>query len=197
RLRGRRRRGVGLWAKIEGDRPASMDQRKPHQFSYLVIGVNLGDRDLIVGGQPPRHVDRSHGHIKKERRAQLGIVRPLGHRFEVVHRLAGFDLDNADDLAALVSREEDGIRIFLARCAQRNILFRARVDAYFDLPPAEVPLELANHAIVLELFTYGPHEDRTQRKPPALRTFNKTAYYTQTPQAESVACAIFQAISYT
>ena len=172
-----------------------MDQREPHQLSYLMVGVNLGDRDLIVGGQPPRDVDRAHRHIKKERRAQLGVVRPLRHRLEVVHRLAGFDLDNADDLPALVGRKQDGVRIFLARRAQRNVLFGARVDAYLDLPPAEVPLELANHAVVLELFTYGPHQDRTQRGLRLLDRLTKPHTIHKRRRRNRSACAIFQAIS--
>ncbi len=162
-----------------------MDERKPHQLSHLMVGVNLGDGDLIVGREPTRYIDRAHGHIQQERCTQPRVVRPLRHRLEVVHRFAGFNLDHTEDFAALFKRKQHHIGVLFAGRAKSHILLGTGVDPHFDLPAAELALKLPDYAIVLELLTYGSHQDRTQRRPPALIRSTKPAYYTQTPSGQS------------
>ena len=82
----------------------AVDEREPHLVADRVIAPDLGDVNLVVLAEPPRDIDHAGRHIQVERRAQLGEVRPLRQRFEVVDRLAGLHLDDGLQLMAAFLR---------------------------------------------------------------------------------------------
>jgi hypothetical protein len=71
-----------------------VDQRKAHLVADRVKAPDLGDVNLVVFAETPRHIHHSCRYIQVERDAQTGQVRPLRERFEVVDRFAGLDLDD-------------------------------------------------------------------------------------------------------
>ena len=94
---------------------------------------------------------------------QLGQMRPLRHGLEVVHRLAGFDFDDRDDLLALFERVDDRVGVlFPAAASDRRVQLRAWVDADLDLALLQVLLEQSDHAVVFELLADGPNQNRAQ-----------------------------------
>jgi hypothetical protein len=85
-------------------------------------------------------------------------VRPLRHRFEVVHRLTGFHFDHAFEAVAFVLGRQHEIREHLSRTdADASGLIVPDVDGDFVLT-LEFRLQQANHAIVFELFSNRPNQ---------------------------------------
>jgi hypothetical protein len=74
-----------------------------------VIGPELVDADAAVLAKTPRHVDHPRRHIQVKGRPQFAVVRPLRERFEMVHRLAGLDLDDGIEFAAAFLGEKDQV----------------------------------------------------------------------------------------
>src|ERR1044071_1223946 len=90
-------------------------------------------------------------------------MRPLREGLKVVDRFAGFHLD--DDLQTVSTFRGRQHEIRVKRRGtdpDRRVLLSSRVDADF-VAPLEPALELANDAVVLELFADGPDQNRTQQ----------------------------------
>ena len=93
-------------------------------------------------------------------------MRPLRQRFEVIDRLAGLDFDDGLQPMAALQRQQHEVGIQRRRAgADRRVLLGARVDAGLVLA-AELRLQQADDAVVLELLADRPHQDRAQRTPP-------------------------------
>src|SRR5690242_11417907 len=103
-------------------------------------------------------------------------MRPLGERFEVIYGLAGLDLDDAHQFPAPLERKENHIREDrLSACGDRGVLLVARIDKSVELA-FKLRLQLADYAVVLELLSHRPHQNRTHRMPPSgwISTWIKT-----------------------
>jgi hypothetical protein len=74
--------------------------------------------------------------------------------------------------------------ILAASRAQPHVLLGPRVDGHFDLAARQVFLQLSDDAIVLELLTNRPHQDRAQRRPPRLRK-NKSHNIHERPRSSA------------
>ena len=136
-------------------RGADVDPRPPREplAGWMRVNLNwsptwwydrdLGDGNLVIVAQSPGDIDRVHRHVQVERHPQLSQMRPLRHRLQVVHRLAGFDFDDPNDLLALlVERVDNRVGIlFSAAHADRRILLGARIDAHLHLALLQVLLE--------------------------------------------------------
>jgi hypothetical protein len=98
--------------------------------------------------------------------ARAAEMRPLGERFEMVDRLARLDLDDDLQLVASVLRHQEEVRIQRRGAgSNRRVLLVTRIHRRF-VSPAKLGVQQADYAVVLELLTNGPHQDRTQRAPP-------------------------------
>ena len=86
-------------------------------------------------------------------------MRPLRERFEVIDRLAGFDLDHNLQFMSAILRHQQDVGIHRGRAgANRYVVLGARVDGRLE-STAEFGLEQANYAVMLELLADGPHQD--------------------------------------
>ena len=135
--------------------------RKSQLVADAVITHDLGNGNLVIAAQPTRNIDRRRRHVQMERGAQFCQPRPLGHGFEIVHRLSCFDLDHALQPSPPVGRQEDHVWIVCRGAApDGGILLLTRIDAYL-VAAAKTGLQQADNAIVLELLADGPHKDWT------------------------------------
>jgi len=93
---------------------------------------------------------------------QLSKRDPLRHRLEVVHRLGGLYLDDADELLrSLVGVQNKVRKPRRRRRPDGSRLLASRIDGNVELPLV-FGLEKANYPVVLELLAHGTHEDRAQ-----------------------------------
>ena len=143
-----------------------MHEREARLVADDVIAPDFRDVNLVVLAEPPRHVDHAGGHVEVKRRANSAVMRPLRQRLEVVDRLAGLDLDDDLQLVAAVLRQQHEVGIERGRAgADRHVLLDAGVHPGLVLP-AELAVQQADDAVVLELLADRPHQNRTQRTPP-------------------------------
>lgn len=139
-----------------------MDERETDLIADGVIAPDFVRDDVVVVAQPARHFDHRRGHIQMKCRAEFREVGPLREGLEVIDRFAGFDLDDALKAVAFFERPEHEVGIDRAWAgADRDVLFRSGVDAGVIFS-AQLELEQPNQAIVLQLFTYRPHQDGAQ-----------------------------------
>ena len=126
-----------------------------------MIGYDLGDRNLVVRAQSPRHIHGDRRHIQVKRCAQFRKPRPLGQRFEMVDRLPRLHFDNALKLAASIGGHQHDIRIHGRRTAPDDcVLFLTGIDSNLK-SSSKTGLQQADDAIVFELLADGPHQNRT------------------------------------
>ena len=101
-----------------------------------------------------------------KRGARSRVMRPLRERFEMVDRFARFDLDNDLQLVAALGRHQKQIRIQRRRSApDGGVLLVPGVYGRL-VPAAKLRLKQADDAVMLELLSDRPHENRAQRAPP-------------------------------
>ncbi len=139
-----------------------MNERESRLVAERVIAPDLGDFDLIVLTQAARILDRAAGDVQMKRRAHSRQRRPLRQRFHVVDGFAGLDLDDALDLPSALKRRQNqiGIQRRAANGDTRGLLGPG-VDGDGEAPfPAS--LQLADDAVVLELFPDGTDQNRAQ-----------------------------------
>ncbi len=138
-----------------------MDECESHFVANRVITPDLVHVNLVVFAEPPGDIHHSGWHIQMEVGLELGEVRPLGQRLEVVDRLAGLYLnDNPQPMAALLG-EEDQVWIKNGRpAADGGLLFTPGVHASF-VAAAKLRLQEANNTVVLELFADRPYQNGT------------------------------------
>jgi CheY-like chemotaxis protein len=143
-----------------------MDERKTNLIADGVIAPNLGDVNLVVLAEAARDVNHARGHVQMKGDAQSGVVRPLGERLQVIHRLAGLDLDDGLQPMTPFGRLQDEIRVQGGGTApDRDVQFSSGVDP--DLETAAIfGLQEADDTIVLELLADRPHQNRAQEVPP-------------------------------
>ena len=139
-----------------------MDEGKPGLIADGVEAPELGHVDVVLGREATGHLDASGGHVKVERGLGTSQVSPLGHRFEMIDRLSGFNLDRSHDLSSLIRGRQDQVGIDLNGAdLHRDALVGPDVrDDFVALFQSD--LEQANDAIVFQLLAHRPYENRAQ-----------------------------------
>src|SRR5262245_46341783 len=94
-----------------------------------------------------------------KRRPQPAVRHPFGERFEVVHRLDGFDFDDGFYATAAILRRKHHVGKHRRRTrSNRCVLFRTGVDADIEAT-AKLGLEKTDDPVVFELLADRPYED--------------------------------------
>ena len=88
-----------------------MDERKPRLIPDDVVAPDLADVNLVVLSEAACDVHHGRRDVQMKRGARAAEVRPLGERFEMVHRFARFHLDDDLELVAPVRRHEEEIGV--------------------------------------------------------------------------------------
>src|SRR5438105_2096474 len=92
--------------------------------------------------------------------SELAEMCPLRQGLEMVHRFAGFDLDDPLQPVAAFRRRQYQVGVHRRRPdADRRVLLRAWVHARFILT-APFALQQADNPVVLELFAHRTDQDR-------------------------------------
>ena len=100
--------------------------------------MNLGDRNMTVGTEPPGDVDHSRRDIQMKRGFETPEGYPFGHRLEVVDRLDGLHLDHSHHLPAPVLRNQHDIGVHGGRTGpDRTVSLGPGVDT--DVEPTAKP----------------------------------------------------------
>lgn len=136
-----------------------MDRDEPHLLADPVVAENFGDKNVAVGAQALGDVCHRRWNVEMKRRPQPAERRPLGKRFEIVHRLDGLDFDDRLDTPAPILGHEDDVRKHcLGARADRGVLLHSRVDTDLEAT-AKLGLQKADDPVVLELLADRPDED--------------------------------------
>jgi hypothetical protein len=134
-----------------------MNERESRLIADQVVAPDFGDVNLVVFAQTPRDIDHPRWHVEMKRRADPSEMRPLRQGFEMIHRLAGFDLDHDLDLVPAVLGHEDQIGVQgRGSRADRNVLFVARIHSGV-VTAAELVLEEPDQPVVLQLLANRPY----------------------------------------
>ena len=116
----------------------AMDQREPDIIAHRMKAPDLVDGDLIFFAKTPRDIYHGRRHIQMEGNASSSELSPFGKRFEMIHRLAGFHLDDGLKPPA-IGRVQDEVGINRrGSVANGNILLGARIDTSVVFAPVVV-----------------------------------------------------------
>jgi hypothetical protein len=136
--------------------------REPRLIAERVIGPHFRDGDGVLDAEPASHFDGAGRHVQMEGRSHPAEVGPLRHRLEVVHGFAGLDFDDALEPVSLVLRGEHQIGEHLAGSdLHTGGLIVRNIDGDFVLP-LQLRLQKPDDAIVFELLSDRPDQNRTQ-----------------------------------
>jgi len=130
---------------------------------YRAVRPHLGDAHLIGLTQPARDVIRRDRDIQMKRHPGAAEMHPLGHRFQVIDRLACLDFN--DTRQPLAGREDHvGKKGMRPKREGRQLLV---ADVHGDVKLSLVlGVKEANQTIVFELFPNG--SDKDGHRPPPL-----------------------------
>ena len=142
-------------------RGVALDQSKPRLIANRVIAPDLRDVDLVLGAESLGDIDCGSWHVQVEGDAHPAEVRPLRHRFEMIHGLAGLNFDDPFEALAAIRRCKDEIGEHLPYSdLDACRLFVADVDG--DLVFAlEAGQQQPDDSVVLELLADGTYQNRT------------------------------------
>ena len=143
-----------------------MHECKTDLVANCMVAPDFPNENVAVLAQAARDIHHARRDIQMERGADLGKVRPLRQRLQMIDRLPRLDLNNSLKAMTAFLREQDEVRIQGGRPgADRGVLFDARIHAGFELT-AKLALQEADNPVMLQLFPDRPHENRTHQAPP-------------------------------
>ena len=125
-----------------------------------VVAPDFRDVHLVLGRQATRDVHRSGRDVEMKGRARASDMRPLRHRFKVIDRLGGFDLNRSHQFVSALSRGEHevGKNLDLSDPDRHRLLFaNVRGDIVTTL---QANLQESNHTVVLQLLANRANEYR-------------------------------------
>jgi len=137
-------------------------EREPGLIAQRVVAPDLGDGHVVFGTETPGDVDGRRRNVQVKRGAGAAEVRPLRHGFEVVDRFPGLHFDDAFESVSLVLGGQNEIRKHLGGAnLDPGGLFVPDVHDHLMFA-LQLCLKKPDDAIVLELFSDRPDQNRTQ-----------------------------------